>query len=148
MPSTNLYWKSHLSHFNRIKFLLSSLVNDIIGWHMIGSCNQNFILTKHRGILYADIVTISSMEVDSFYLCAALLLHTSSIILLCSALEALLSPRLHNCHGPCTLIHLIHWPTLPVRALSSPSIHMSVWMYYNVRYYMVLYCTIWYCAIL
>ena len=53
---------------------------------MIGSCDWIFILTKHWGILYADIVTIYSIEVYSFYLCAALLLHSSSIILLCSAM--------------------------------------------------------------
>ena len=74
-------------YFNEIEFLLSSLVNDINGKHMIGYCDLNLILTKHRGILYADIVTILSIEVDSFYLCAALLLHTSSIILSCSALK-------------------------------------------------------------
>ena len=52
---------------------------------MIGYCNLNFIVTKHRGILYADIVTIFSIEVISFYLSAALLLPISSIISLCSA---------------------------------------------------------------
>ena len=77
--------------FNEIKFPLSSLVNDINGKHMIGSCDQNFILTKHRGILYADIVTIFSIEVDSFYLCAALLLHTSSITLSWGAMSLLIS---------------------------------------------------------
>ena len=42
-------------------------------------------------MLYADIVTIFSIEVYSFYLCAALLLHTSSIILSCSALVLLVN---------------------------------------------------------
>ena len=66
--------------FDEVKFPLSSLVNEVNGTYMIGSCDLNFILTEHRGILYADIVTTFSIEVDSFYLCAALLLHTSSII--------------------------------------------------------------------
>ena len=62
-------------------FPLSSFVNEVNETHMIGYCDLNFILTKHQGILYADIVTILSMEVYSFYLCVALLLHASSITL-------------------------------------------------------------------
>ena len=38
-------------------------------------------------MLYAEIVTIFSIEVYSFFLCAALLLQTSSIFLLCSVSE-------------------------------------------------------------
>ena len=71
--------------FNEIKFPLSSLVNEVNGTHIIGPYDLNFILTKHRGISDADIVTILSIEVYYFYLYAALLLHTSSIILSCSA---------------------------------------------------------------
>ena len=84
----------NLLDYYEIKFPLSLLVNDINGKHMIGSCDQNFILTKHQGILYADKVISFSIEVDSFYLCAALHLHTSFIILLCSALELITFPEL------------------------------------------------------
>ena len=64
MPSTNLYWKSHLLKYYEIKFP-HGMVNEVNGTNMIGSSDLNFILTKHQGILYADIVTNFSIEVDS-----------------------------------------------------------------------------------